>query len=457
MLTWLKKIIPVKFFKFLQPIYHLCLAWLAALIYGFPANKLIIIGVTGTTGKTSTVYLIARALEAAGWPTGYSSTAQFSDGQREWLNDRKMTMPGRCRFAVIETTSQGIEQFRHRFINYDVVVVTGLYPEHIEAHGSFENYKKAKGKLCKHLKYYPQKYVNEGKQVLRLKSVFKRLDLDRVKKTLIVNGSDDHASYFLNFKADQKIAILNKDKDKDKEEELLADNPNLSILSLKNIKTDINGTSFSLDDNIFNLKLFGDFQADNASLAIACASSFGTKIEDVKDGLYNISSLAGKMEKIDIGQNFIVLIDYAYEPVSLEKLYKTLNIFPYRRLIHVLGSAGGGRDKSRRPELGKLAGKKADIVIVSNEDPYDEDPQLIIDQVASGAILAGKKEAYNLFKILDRREAIAKSLEIAEENDLVLITGKGSEQFICLANNQKLAWDDRRVARQELEKKLSIN
>ncbi len=463
MLTYLKKIIPLNILKKIQPIYHLVLAWLAGMYYAFPSNKLIVIGVTGTAGKTSVVYLIVRALEEAGWPTGYSSTTQFSDGKREWLNDKKMTMPGRfflqkllkkmhknnCRFAVIETTSQGIKQFRHRFINYDTVVVTGIYPEHIEAHGSFENYKKAKGILCEHLKRFPQKYINDGKQVVKSKGKLNKLELNRVKKTLIVNAYDEHASYFLSFKADNKLALL---KNTELKEELLQEYKNLELYNLDQIKTDNTGTSFSLNDNNFDLKLFGDFQAENASLAAMVAYSYQAQYDQVKEALEKISALAGKMEKIDIGQDFQVIIDYAFEPVALEKLYELLKVFDYKRIIHVLGSAGGGRDESRRPKLGKIAGEKADIVVVSNEDPYDEDPQLIIDQVASGANLAGKRENNDLYKILDRREAISFALKKAKKDDLVIITGKGAEQFICLADNKKMPWDDRKVVRQELEK-----
>lgn len=463
MLNYLKKIIPLNLFKKIQPIYHFSLAWLSALWYKFPSNKLIVIGVTGTAGKTSVVYLIARALEEAGWPTGYSSTAQFSDGKREWLNDKKMTMPGRfflqkllrkmyknnCRFAVIETTSQGIEQFRHRFINYDTIVVTGIYPEHIEAHGSFENYKIAKGKLCEHLKRFPQKYINDGKQVIKAKSKLNQLDLNRVKKTLIVNSYDEHAFYFLSFAADNKIALV---KDESLKNDLSQEYKNLDFYNLSQIKTDSTGTSFSLNDNSFDLKLYGDFQAENASLAAIVAYSYQAQYDQVKEALEKISALAGKMEKINIGQDFQVIVDYAFEPVALEKLYKLLEVFDYNRIIHVLGSAGGGRDQSRRPKLGKIAGEKADIVVVTNEDPYDEDPQLIIDQVLSGAYLAGKRENSDLFKILDRREAINFALKKAKKDDLVIITGKGAEQFICLAANKKLPWDDRKVVRQELEK-----
>ncbi|MCK4553445.1 hypothetical protein KAU19_00590, partial [Candidatus Parcubacteria bacterium] len=154
-LNKIKKLIPKKIFKTLQPAYHFLLSWFSAVWYRVPSEKLIVIGVTGTTGKTTCVYLIAKVLESAGYRVGYTSTAMFGDGEKEWLNDKKMTMAGRfftqkilrqmvrnkCQYAIIETTSEGIVQYRHRFINYDILIFTGLYEEHIDSHGSFENYK----------------------------------------------------------------------------------------------------------------------------------------------------------------------------------------------------------------------------------------------------------------------------------------------------------------------------
>jgi len=153
------------------------------------------------------------------------------------------------------------------------------------------------------------------------------------------------------------------------------------------------------------------------------------------------------MEKIDEGQPFTVIVDYAFEPNALEKLYETIKLIPHRRIIHVLGSAGGGRDAARRPKLGAIAGRIAGTVIVTNEDPYDENPALIIDQVAAGAKNAGKKLDKDLYKIPDRYEAIRTALSLAKPEDIVLITGKGSEQAICSANGEKITWDDRAVAR----------
>jgi len=137
-------------------------------------------------------------------------------------------------------------------------------------------------------------------------------------------------------------------------------------------------------------------------------------------------------------------------------LYEAIKLFPHRKIVHVLGACGGGRDAARRPIFGKMVSEKADVVIVTNEDPYDDDPQEIINQVASGAREAGKIENQNLFCILDRGEAIHKAINLAEPGDLVLITGKGSEPVMAVADGKTIPWDDREVARSALRKKLVV-
>lgn len=464
LLNKIKKLIPKKIFKAMQPAYHFILSWFAAVVYRRPSEKLIVIGVTGTTGKTTSVYLIAKTLEEAGFKVGFISTAMFNDGEKEWLNDKKMTMIGRfftqkllrkmiknkCQFAIVETTSEGIKQFRHRFINYDILVFTGLYPEHIDSHGSFENYKETKGKLFEHLKRCKIKYSDDNKYIKSGVSGLRKTDLNRVKKTIIANFDDEHANYFLDFWAEEKFAYT-------KEDEKKAPKEGVKIINYKMIEANRDSTTFIFNKTKVKLQLLGDFNVVNAMNAVSVSLSQGIPSKDIKNGLEKIEGVAGRLEKIDEGQNFTVIVDYAFEPNAVEKLYKTIKLIPYKKVIHVLGSTGGGRDIWRRPKLGKLAGENADIVIVANEDPYDEDPQAIIDQVAEGAIQAGKKgdpsagSGQDLFKILDRREAIKKALETAEENDIVLITGKGSEQAIVVANGEKITWDDRAVVRGMLE------
>lgn len=456
LLNKIKRLIPQKFFKALQPAYHLILSWLAAVLHRWPSERLIVIGITGTTGKTTSVYLIAKTLEAAGYKVGYTSTAMFNDGEKEWLNDKKMTMAGRfftqkmlhkmarhkCQYAIVETTSEGIVQFRHRFINYDILVFTGLYSEHIESHGDFEKYKEAKGKLFAHLKRCKTKYADDKKIIYRGISGLKKTDLNRVKKTIIANLDDKCASYFLNFWAEERIGYGQSIKNY----ELQMTNLD-RIIKHGDIKTAQFGASFKVDDIEINLQLLGAFNVSNAMNAVCVGLSQGISLKKIKVGLEQIEGVAGRLEKIDEGQNFTVIVDYAFEPNAVAKLYETIKLIPHKKVIHILGSAGGGRDIARRPKLGRLAGEKANLVIVTNEDPYDEDPQIIINQVAAGAEKAGKVLDKDLFKISDRHKAIKKALSAAEENDIVLITGKGSEQAICAANGEKITWDDRAVVR----------
>jgi len=428
----IKKFVP----GFLLRWYHKTLALMANIFYGFPSNKLIVIGVTGTNGKSTTVHLIAKMFEGAGFKVGATSTVGFKVADKEILNKKKMTMLGRfalqkllrqmvgagCKYAVIETSSQGVEQFRHLGVNYDVAAFTNLTPEHIEAHGGFENYKKAKGKFFAHLTAKPRKVI-DGKGV---------------PKVSVVNLDDEHAKYFTEFSADEKYGYGIKNQANVRAESVV----------LKN-----NGVDFMVNGVPFHLNLLGEFNVYNSLAAISVGLSQGLDLDTISKSLEKVRGVPGRMEFINEGQDFKVLVDYAPEPSSMEKLYETVRgsgfISSGGKIIHVLGSAGGGRDKSRRPILGKIAAANADYVIITNEDPYDEDPQGIINQVAAGA--AGKEENVNLFKILDRGEAITKALNLARENDLVIITGKGSEQAICVANNKKIPWDDREKVRKILK------
>ncbi|MDD4819168.1 MAG: UDP-N-acetylmuramyl-tripeptide synthetase [Candidatus Colwellbacteria bacterium] len=473
-LSFIKKIIPKKLFKKIQPTYHFFLSYLAAIFYGNPSNKLIVIGITGTSGKTSSVYLMAKALNEAGYKTGYTSTAMFSDGEKEWLNNKKMTMVGRfftqkilsqmvknnCQYAIIETTSEGIRQFRHRFINYDILVFTGIYPEHIESHGSFENYKKAKGQLFIHLKNCQFKYLNNENKVVKVKSNLSKIDLNRIKKSIIINGDDDEAFYFSSFWAEQKFYYFNKVRnDKD-----------IFAVFYNNISVSLEGTSFDFvfrknhDGNFsgreINLKLWGEFNVWNSMPLLSLPFLLDIDLDKIIDGLEKVKSIPGRLEVVDVGQNFLPIVDYAYEPNAIKKMYDLIYFLKNKlleggyqsRIIHILGSAGGGRDKSRRDIMGQIAGEKADFVIISNEDPYDENPLDIINQVAVGAKEAGKIEGMDLFRILDRREAIRKGLQLAKEGDLLIITGKGCEQAICVADGQKIPWDDRLIVKEEIIK-----
>ncbi len=427
-------------------VYHLALAWLASLWYGRPSRKMIVIGITGTKGKSTTAYLLAKIFEGAGFKVGLSSTAIFKVVGREWLNATKMTMLGRfalqkmlrnmvragCAYAIVETSSEGLAQWRHAGIDYDVAIFTNLTPEHIESHGGFENYKKAKGKLFASLTHSVKKNNGNG------------------KKIIVANLDDEHAPYFFNFWAEEKWGYTAKFPISNFQF------PISRIVSVQDIELRPNGSRFKVNGEEINLKLIGKGNVYNALAAITAAMAQGVPISASADVLENISVVPGRMEFIDAGQLFKVIVDYAHEPESTRQLYETIKLIPHKRIIHVFGSTGGGRDISRRHVLGEMAGESADIVIVTTDDPYDDDPAKIAEAVAYGARFKDKIDGETLFIILNRREAIRKSIELAGCGDLVLITGKGSEQAMVIAGGRKIPWDDRVIVREEIINILSV-
>jgi UDP-N-acetylmuramoyl-L-alanyl-D-glutamate--2,6-diaminopimelate ligase len=394
----------------------------------------VIIGVTGTNGKTTTSYFLAKALEADGAKTGMTSTALLKVADREWLNKTKMTMPGRfflqrmlsdmvavgCRYAVIETSSQGLIQHRHVGIHYDAVAYTNLTPEHIEAHGGFEPYKRAKRILFAYLARLSQK-VLEGKPVPRF---------------AVLNADDPYAAYFAATPGLPRVLWYSAKGTKG--------------LGASDLQLRSDGSSFVVDGVKVELRLPGAYNVENALAALATCRELGVDLRKAAAKLGEIRRVPGRFDRIDAGQPWTVIVDYAPEPESFRRLYETLALLPHKRAIHVLGSCGGGRDVARRAVLGRLAAERADIVMVTNEDPYDDDPMEIIHDVASGARDAGKILGENLFEILDRNEAIRKAMRLAEAGDLVVLTGKGCEPWICLANGKKAPWDEFAAAREAI-------
>jgi UDP-N-acetylmuramoyl-L-alanyl-D-glutamate--2,6-diaminopimelate ligase len=413
----IKKILP----SFVVNGYHFILAFLAALIYGFPSKKIKVIGVTGTNGKSTVVRMTSRILEEAGFPIATSSSLSFKIREKEQENTSRMTMPGRfqiqkflkkallsgCKYVILEVTSEGIKQHRHRFIDFDVAVFTNLTPEHIESHGSFKKYQEAKEKLFL-----------------------------ATKKIHIINLDDKYAEDFLRFNSVKKYGYGIEEKQE---------------IKIKNIikATDINisssGSNFKVDNTFFELNILGRFNVSNALGAICIAMSQGVILQTCAKALKKIVKIPGRMELV-VSTPFKVLIDYAFTPNALEKAYKSVReAFSPSQMICVLGSCGGGRDKWKRSVLGKIAAKYCNKIIITNEDPYNENPLSIIREIAVGA---GSKAE----KILDRREAIRTAIKIAQPGDAVIITGKGAEASIYLAEGQKIDWDDRMVAKEEFRK-----
>ena len=429
MMGLLRKIIP----RWAFSMYHRALSRLAVLWYRHPSEELIVVGVTGTNGKTTTSYFIAKALEGMG-KTGCATTAVMKIGDREWLNDKKMTMLGRfalqkmlremvdagCRIVVIETSSQGVLQFRHEEIHYDVCVLTNLTPEHLDAHGGFESYKKAKIELFRHLATHPQKVVH-GRSI---------------ERTAVLNADCPHAKDFVVAGLDRVIWYGHEQE---------------ADVMPRNIQEESWKTIFDVDGAHVTLQLPGLVNVENALATFGVGRALEARVEDVAKRLSDIAGVAGRFERIEEGQPYTVLIDYAVEPVAMKKLYEVLKQIPHGRLIHVFGSCGGGRDVARRAELGKLSAHHADVAIITNEDPYDDDPEQIIREVLAGAREGGMSED-RCFAITDRGQAIEEAIRRAQPGDIVLVTGKGAEQAMVVKHNKKISWDDRTVAREAIQK-----
>ncbi len=411
-----KKIIPKKVFKAVQPAYHRSLAIVSSIAHRFPSRSIKVIVITGTKGKTSTTEIINAILEEAGYVTAVLGTLRFKVATENRPNMYKMSVPGRffvqkflrqsvdagCQVAVLEMTSEGAKQFRHKGIDIDTLVFTNLSPEHIESHGSFEKYKQAKLSIARALS-----------------------ESHKRPRTIIANNDDPHGDSFLAVHADVKLPY--------------------SLMDATIIEETDSKSTFMYDGVRFCIHLPGRFNIYNALAGLTLAHSLGIETEVSKRALEKLSQIRGRLERVEEGQNFSVIVDYAHTADSLEKVY---NVYRGANKIAVLGGTGGGRDTEKRKIMGSIAEEHCAQIILTNEDPYDEDPMKIIDDVALGIT---HKEP---IKILDRREAMAKAFSLASPGDVVIITGKGTDPYIMEADGKKTPWDDATVAREELRKIL---
>lgn len=409
--------IPKPLFNVLNPAYHWTLSFVGACIYRFPSRQIKVIAITGTKGKSSTVEIINAILEESGYKTALTNTIRFKIGDISSDNLYKMSMPGRffmqrflrkavkagCDYAILEMTSQGAITYRHLYIDFDVFIFTNLSPEHIEAHGSYENYVNAKLSIAKQL----------GKS-------------RKKNRVLVVNGDDDESKKFLDCGADQKISY--------------------SVHSVEPYVIKKEGIDFIYDNTPVSSKLSGLFNLYNILAAITATKSLGVQKETIISAIEKFDGIRGRLENIDCGQDFKVIVDYAHTADSLEKVYQ---IYQSSRSICILGGTGGGRDTWKRKEMGRLADTYCDEVILTDEDPYDEDPKSIVDDVASGM-------TYKPSIIMDRRLAIREGISRAKTGDVVIITGKGTDPYIMGPKGTKTPWSDAKVAKEEIKKTLAI-
>ncbi len=390
----IKQILPNRVFRIFNPVYHYALAVFGAVFYRFPSKRIKVIAVTGTKGKSTTTEIINSILEEAGFKTAVSNTIRFKVGDESRPNMYKMSMPGRCfihklireavdhdcEYMVLEMTSQGVLNYRHKFIDLDALVFTNLSPEHIESHGSYENYRDSKLEIAKLLS-------NSNKR----------------PRIIVVNEDDKESEKFLAFDMDEKVKY--------------------------GMRNDI------------NTPLLGDFNKYNVSGSYAVCKALGIDEKIIKHAISNFKDVPGRVQFVNEGQDFNVVVDYAHTSDSLEKFY---GVFKNSRNICILGGTGGGRDTGKRREMGMIADRYCSEIILTNEDPYDEDPDQIVNHVAQG--IQKKKPRI----IMDRREAIREAIKIAKTGDNVLITGKGTDPYIMGPNGSKIPWSDSRIASEEL-------
>ena len=425
---------------YLKSFYHLILAWLGNLIYRNPSRKLFVLGVTGTKGKSTVLELINAMLEAAGKKTALSSSIRVKIGLDSRKNITGNTMPGRfflqrflrqaadvgCEFALIEVTSQGVLQYRHRFIEWDAALITNLTAEHIEAHGSFDNYLKAK-----------TAFFNEASK-------------SRKQPVFFINKEMSRQEYFI---------------------EACHGRGTQYFFSRDDFVNQELGSSYNLelkkDRRLVSDWLMADFNLENAAAATAVSKTIGVPWPVIKKTLEDFKGVTGRMEFAQ-KEPFAVVIDYAHTPDSLEKVYQYLKSpasegrVPLnkierqkskakgRKLICVLGAAGGGRDKWKRPVMGRLAAKYCDYIVLTDEDPYGENSFQIISEIKSG-IIESKFPGPNLFEILNRKEAIKKAIGLAKKGDVVALTGKGSEPWLHLARGKKIPWNEKEITAEILK------
>lgn len=422
-----KKLIPAGLFPAVEPYGHLAEAVLFNTVNGFPARGLKVIGVTGTNGKTTTSFMIHRMLHEAGYKVGLMSTVAYGAGDDirpqmhhmtnvsvpEMMKRLKWMKSRGVEWLVLETTSHALAQHRVWGVPYSVAVMTNVTHEHLAYHRTFERYVAAKAML------------------------FKQTDRNlRGLRTGIINAEDPSANIFA--AAIKYPVTYGVDK---------------GDLRARNIKLTPDGLSYStqVEDRTYHIKcrLPGSFNVYNSLATVGVGHALGLTEEQVERGIAALEGVEGRMTRIDQGQDFTVIVDYAHSPDSFEKLFKDIRPIAKKRLIVLFGSLGGG-DVDKRAIQGRLAGKYANLVVITEEDDRQEDGASIIKQIAAGAEEAGKTLDKDLFQVPDRAEAIQFAVKKARKGDIVLLLGKGHEKTIERADGEH-PWDEIGTAREALK------
>ena len=377
--------------------YHVGKSVLFGTLKGFPGRKITVIGVTGTNGKTTTSFMIWKMLNHAGYKAGVMTTVGWGvdeiHEQKEHmttvdvslLNKRiKTIVDSGAKYLVLELTSHALAQHRDLGIPIEIAVMTNVTHEHLDYHKTFERYRDAKRKLFKKAKYG------------------------------VINADDPSAKFF---EKDVTEYATYGIKDGD--------------LRAKKVKLRPDGVEYELDDGLkIRTRIAGQFNVSNSLACVAVGRRLGLSDKQIANGIYALTEVEGRMVKIDCGQKFAAIMDYAHTPDAFEKLLPDMKKATEGRLIVMFGSAGGRRDPSKREPMGKIAGKYADVVVLTEEDDRDTPGEEILEMIAVGARKSGKKDGKDLIKILDRPSAILECCKMAKKGDTVLFLGKGNEKTI---------------------------
>ncbi len=389
----------IPFYDSLVIPYHVGKAAFWGARYGFPGRKLKVIGVTGTNGKTTTSFMIWKMLNNAGRKAGLMTTVGWGVDEiheqmehmttvdSSILNKRiKKIADAGVEYLVLELTSHALAQHRSLGIPIEVAVMTNVTHEHLDYHKTFERYRDAKRKLFKQAKYG------------------------------VVNADDPSAEYF-----ESDI------------ERYVTYGVDYGELKAENIKLKPDGVEYvipSEKDLKIKTQIAGIFNVYNSLACVAVGKRLGLSDSEIKDGIFALAEVEGRMVKVDEGQNFTAIMDYAHTPDAFEKLLPDMKKATTGRLIVVFGSAGGRRDPSKRKPMGEIAGEHADILVLTEEDDRDTPGEEILEQIAEGAREKGKKDGESIFKILNRPKAILEACKMAKKGDTVLFLGKGNEKTI---------------------------
>ena len=404
--------------------------YLAAAYHDFPSRKLVVIGVTGTDGKTTTCHLLQNIFNfVSNIKVGYISTIAADFGSETAPTGLHVTTPGAPQIqaylakmveagithCILEMTSHGLAQGRLTGVDIDLAVLTNVMHEHLDYHGSWENYRDAKASMFHMLHRAWRK--------------------PQVSKVSIINADDPSADYFAAIPADRVLHYG-------------ISNP--ADYRAEDILHQPSATAFRLLDRQINMQLIGEFNIANALAAIAAARELGVEWQAIIDGIAAVDLVPGRMERIDEGQDFIAMVDFAHTPNALMSALEAGRrmLQPGKRLIAVFGSAGL-RDVEKRRLMAETSAQLADMTVLTAEDPRTESLDDILEMMAAGCIAAGGTEGETFIRVPDRGAAIYAACQMAEPGDLVMACGKGHEQSMCFGATE-YPWDDRAALRAAL-------